>query len=94
MAETIYVFLISELVETWVPVKAEKISGNVYRIIDQEYDRTDVIWEFEPGSTVICETRKLVKGTEPVEHPVAVRPVENPAYHRPPGIIETDLEPS
>ena len=51
----IYVALADESVDVWRPVQAEHVHGNVYRILDQEYNRSIESWEFEPGEEVICE---------------------------------------
>lgn len=51
----IYVSLLGEGVDVWRPVQAEQLSGNVYRIVDQTYDREIEAWEFEPGDSVVCE---------------------------------------
>lgn len=51
---TIYVFLLSEGVDVWRPVMAEKISAVCYRL--PEYDvghiKCEEEWEFHPGSIV------------------------------------------
>jgi hypothetical protein len=52
---TIYVFLPDEAVDTWRPVQAEHLHDNVYRILDQPYDRDLETWQFEPGDEVQCE---------------------------------------
>jgi len=51
----IYIALLDEGTDVWRPVKAEQISSNVYRILDQSYDRTTERWQFEPGDVVLCE---------------------------------------
>jgi len=38
-SEEIYVALIDESVDVWRPVRAKHIGGNVYRIVEQPYDR-------------------------------------------------------
>ena len=53
--ETIYVSLVDEDVDVRRPVKAEHVDGNVYRILNQPYDREIEQWEFEPGARVVCE---------------------------------------
>ena len=52
--ETIYVPLLEEGIDVWRPVLARRISGDTYRILDQDYDRDVETWEFEPGSVVTC----------------------------------------
>jgi hypothetical protein len=53
-AVSVYVKLIGQSVDVWRPVHAEHISGSVYRIVPQEYDRSIETWEFEPGDEVVC----------------------------------------
>ena len=57
----IHVALLDEGVEVWRPVQAELVKGDVYRIINQPYDRTIEAWQFEPGDRVIC---KLIASNE------------------------------
>ena len=57
----IHVALLDEGVEVWRPVQAELVKGDVYRIINQPYDRTIEAWQFEPGDRVIC---KLIASSE------------------------------
>lgn len=51
----IFVSLVDDGVDVWRPVRAEHLHGDVYRIVDQPYDREIETWEFEPGEEVICE---------------------------------------
>ena len=51
----IYIALLNEGVDVWKPVEAERLHGNVYRILSQPYDRTIESWQFEPGDEVLCE---------------------------------------
>ncbi len=55
----IHVALLGEDIDVWKPVIAICVSGNVYRIIEQPYDREAEIWEFAPGAEVVCEERIL-----------------------------------
>jgi len=52
---TIYVYLPNEAVDTWRPVQAEHLYDNVYRILEQPYERDIETWQFEPGAEVECE---------------------------------------
>ena len=52
----IYIALLHEGVDVWRPVQAERLSGNVHRILSQSHDRTIESWPFEPGDLVVCET--------------------------------------
>lgn len=59
----IYVYLPDEAVDTWRPVQAVNLHGNVYQIVTQFYDIEDEKWEFEPGDIVRCEYVKLSSGS-------------------------------
>ena len=58
----IYVSLLDENVEVWRPVQAERTGGNVYKILNQHYDRETEIWQFEPGDEVVCEEIESSEG--------------------------------
>ncbi len=63
MSEQIYVSLFDEGVPVWRPVPAWKIGGSTYILLRPEgYDVEDEKWEFPPGSTVTCETRRTADG--------------------------------
>jgi hypothetical protein len=51
----IYVALLGEGVDVWRQVQPEHINHDIYRIIDQPYDRSIESWEFEPGNVVRCK---------------------------------------
>jgi hypothetical protein len=51
----IYVALLDESVDVWRPVQAKHLHDNVYRILNQPYDRAVESWQFEPGDVVLCE---------------------------------------
>jgi HEAT repeat protein len=51
----IYVNLLDENVAVRRPVQAEHVHDNVYRIVDQPYDRAVETWQFKPGDEVVCE---------------------------------------
>jgi hypothetical protein len=51
----IFVSLLDEQVDVRRPVQAERIHNEVYKIIDQPYDREVETWQFEPGDEVVCE---------------------------------------
>jgi hypothetical protein len=59
--EQIYVGLLDEGVDVWRPVRAEHLRENVYRIVNQPYDREVESWQFEPGDEVVCE---LIESSE------------------------------
>jgi hypothetical protein len=58
----IYVALLDEGTDVWRPVQAEHLSGNVYRILSQSYDRQIESWQFEPGEVVFCEMIESSEG--------------------------------
>ena len=55
----IYVALLGEAVDVWRPVFADRLHGDVYRIVDQADDRDDEQWQFEPGDEVVCALTDL-----------------------------------
>lgn len=58
--KTIYVPLLNEGTEVLRPALAILISGNTYELIsDQDYDPDDEVWEFPPGTKVICESKNI-----------------------------------
>lgn len=59
----IHVALLGEGTKVWRPVRANLVSDNIYRIIEQPYDRGSETWEFTPGSEVVCEQQYLSGGT-------------------------------
>jgi len=59
---TIFVRLLDEGVDVWRPVTAQLQRDNVYRILDQPYDRNLERWQFEPGDVVRCEPLDLDGG--------------------------------
>lgn len=63
MSETeIHVHLVDEAVDVWRPVKAEHLRGNIYRIIDQAYDRETETWQFDVGAVVEAEMVEMYEG--------------------------------
>lgn len=58
----IFVSLLDEGVDVRRPVQAEHIHDNVYRIVDQPYDRGIETWQFEPGDEVVCEPTESSDG--------------------------------
>lgn len=57
MSEAVEVFvsLLDEGVDVWRPVRAKRLGGTVYKIVDQPYEREIETWQFEPGDAVVCE---------------------------------------
>jgi len=54
-AVEVFVRLLDEGVDVWRPVRAKRLSGTVYRIVDQPYEREIETWQFAPGDAVVCE---------------------------------------
>jgi hypothetical protein len=50
----IYVALLDEDVDVWRPVIAERLDRDVYRIVEQHYDKDTERWQFQPGDEVVC----------------------------------------
>ncbi len=63
MTTEIFVSLLGEGVDVWRPIQAEQVQGNIYRIVDQPYDRQVESWQFEPGDTVVCDLIDSSEGT-------------------------------
>lgn len=59
MDERVYVALLDEGVDVWRPTFARGRGDGVFLIIDQPYDRGTERWQFEPGSFVRVEKRRL-----------------------------------
>ena len=59
----IFVRLPDEEVDVWRPVRAEHLHDNVYRIVDQPYDREIEVWEFEPGDVVVSDLLDMSDGS-------------------------------
>ncbi|MGD0866062.1 MAG: hypothetical protein ABSA49_10960 [Rhizomicrobium sp.] len=55
--ETIYVYLLNEGTDAWVPVSAERVRDNVFRIIDCGGE--DDAAQFKKGELVRCRRQRL-----------------------------------
>jgi hypothetical protein len=66
----IFVSLLDEAVDVWRPVQAELLYEDVYRIVEQPYDRQVESWQFQPGDLVVCDLVDTSEG----EIVAAVRP--------------------
>jgi hypothetical protein len=54
---TIYIRLLEEAVTCIRPTEAEPLNDGTYRVLPTaDYDPTDEVWEFAPGSVVHCES--------------------------------------
>jgi hypothetical protein len=64
MTTEIHVALMDEGVDVWRPVPAHQIDAQTYAILrPDDYDPDAEMWEFPPGSVVICEPRQIHDGT-------------------------------
>jgi len=59
----IYVALLDEGGEVWRPVRAKRLGGKAFLIVDDSYDRETGSWQFEPGEKVICKEIASDEGT-------------------------------
>ena len=72
----IYIYLLDEAVDVWLPTDGEWISEMIYKVLPTEnYDPEDEHWEFPPGTTVRCEKQVKYNGFEKQEVLVAVEKV-------------------
>jgi hypothetical protein len=58
----IFVRLVDEGVDVWRPVRAVRIHDDIYRIVEQPYDRELETWQFAPGEDVVGEMIEASKG--------------------------------
>ena len=62
--ETIFIPLIDEGTDVARPTQGEPLGGGVFRVLATEgYDSEDEIWQFPPGSIVLCGTKLTSLGT-------------------------------
>jgi len=54
-ATEVFVSLLDESIDVWRPVLARRVRSNIFKIVDQPYDREIEKWQFEPGDVVVCE---------------------------------------
>ena len=54
-ATEILVSLLNDGVDVWRPILARRVRSDIFRIVDQPYDREIEKWQFEPGDLVVCE---------------------------------------
>lgn len=57
----VFVALLGEGTDVWRPVQAEPVGGDRYRLLGTIPDGE--VWQFQPGDTVHCITRKFSGGT-------------------------------
>ena len=65
---TIYMPLVNNGAEAWLPIEATQLQGGRYRVKGPVPAGED--WTFAPGTVVICEWRSFGDGNE---GPVAIR---------------------
>ena len=60
MTDQIFMPLLDEGTQVWRPVPAHKINDTTFIVLrPKDYDPDNETWEFPPGSTVVCEKRRL-----------------------------------
>ena len=57
----IYVTLMDEPVDTYRPVDATSLGGDLYRIESEKTDPWEV-WEFQTGAVVLCRHTRFSEG--------------------------------
>ena len=63
VTEKIYIRLLDEGVDSWLPTTGEKITDTVYKVLPtDDYDPNDEDWEFIPGTVVKCELQEKDSG--------------------------------
>ena len=63
MTEIIYIPLLEEGTSVSRPTKGLALGNNVFEVLPTEkYDPEDEIWEFPPGSIVVCERKNTSVG--------------------------------
>lgn len=68
----IYVELLDEGVETWVPARAKTLGNGLFEVLEPaDYDPEDQAWEFTPGSKVRLKEKTFYTG---VKGMVAIHP--------------------
>ncbi len=61
--ERVYVPLLDEGANVWRPTLAQRLVDGTYLILQtKDYDPDDEIWEFPPGSRVVCRQKRLSMG--------------------------------
>jgi hypothetical protein len=60
--ETIYMPLLNEGTQVWVPVVGERLEGGNFRIMGLVPDDQD--WAFQPGELVVVQRRVFSDGSE------------------------------
>lgn len=56
MTETIYIPLLDEGTTVSRPTEGEPLGNGVYRVLPtSNYDPEDEVWQFTPGSIVVCK---------------------------------------
>ena len=58
----VFIYLEDEGTDVWRPVQAERLRKDFYRIISENPDPGDEIWQFEFGDIVRCEERTFANG--------------------------------
>jgi hypothetical protein len=62
LREQVFVALFDEGVAVWRPVEAVRLSGDTFRLLEDQARDSDEKWEFLPGEVIRCELRDLSDG--------------------------------
>jgi hypothetical protein len=74
--EKIFVQLLNEGTTVFRPVMAEKIHGNIYKILsDQEHNPEIEVWQYLPGQTVEVEEKSGSSRDVNQKIKIAVKPI-------------------
>jgi len=57
--EIIYLYLMNTDMEIWRPVEAERVAGSIFKILSENENPEDEVWQFQTGDLVRCESRTL-----------------------------------
>lgn len=74
--KTIYVYLLDEGVDVWRPVNAIQVRENIYKIVSDNPDPEDEIWQFKTGDFVRCVSKSLSETDDYQDKLVAVEKIE------------------
>ena len=62
--DEIFIYLKNEGTDVWRPVKSQKLSDNLYLILENKdiFDPDNEEWEFIPGQKVLCKEKRFQDG--------------------------------
>ena len=62
MKKEIFIYLLNEGTDVWIPTEAEHIKDNIYKIILWNKSSDDETWEFSTSDCVHCEEKTYANG--------------------------------